>query len=242
MIESTQNHLVKHLSKLRVSRAYRHSQKRCIISSLKTIKELPNNTTIKTLLIEQDLSLHSEKTFFTNRSVVKKITGFPSPEGVVAEVELPDYQDVSKLSSIVILDNIQDPGNLGTILRTALALGYKGAYLTSGCVDPFNDKVISASKGAVFHMPINMGPIEDLHFEGTIWSAHLQGEPLTKAKFEGPFAIAFGNEGSGISEYLENQSKVVAIAMPGGVESLNVASAASIILHHALNYSNGNYS
>jgi TrmH family RNA methyltransferase len=233
ILASLQNPLVKHLSKLKGSKAYREEKRRVLISGFTMIQELSQIIPIRTLIVEQEISIPAEKMFIAPPPIFKKITGLPQPEGALAEVDLPQYQDVSHLSPIVILDHVTDPGNLGTILRTALALGYKGAYIVEGSVDPFNDKALRSAKGATFRLPIAFGPIEKLNFPGTIYAADAKGINIEQCLFTPPFAIAFGNESNGfISPLLQNSNKI-AIPLPGGVESLNVSAAAAISLYIA---------
>jgi TrmH family RNA methyltransferase len=235
ILSSLQNPIVKHLSKLTASKAYREEKKRVVISGFTMIQELSKITPIRTLVVEQEVSTPAEKIFVAPPAIFKKITALPNPEGALAEIDLPQYQDVSHLSPLIILDHVQDPGNLGTILRTALGLGYKGAYIVEGSVDPFNDKSLRAAKGSTFRLPLGFGSIEALNFKGSIYTADPRGEPLHCCTFTPPFAFAFGNETHGIVSPLLQNCEKVAIPLSSGVESLNVSAAAAICLYVALN-------
>lgn len=227
-IKSLQNPLVKHFTKLRTSRAYREEMQSALILGKKMILELSQFLSIKTLLIQQDLSVEAKKIFYTTPEILKKISGLQSPEGAIAEVALPLYQDLSKKNRILILDQISDPGNLGTLLRTAKALGFEGAHLIEPCVDPFNDKALRAAKGATFSLPLGHGP---LTFEGSYYAADMKGDPIDQIHFQPPFALVLGSESHGISKALLHLCKRVSIPMQEGSESLNVAIAGAICMY-----------
>jgi len=172
-----------------------------------------------------------------------------TPQGVAALVRLNDFSldaiiERMNVGPIIVLAGLQDPGNLGTILRSAEALGSAGAVLGDGTVSPFNSKVIRASAGSVFRFPVvvakTAGGMESictkLKTEGvrlTATSSH-KGTPLDQAKLSGPVAIFIGSEGSGLSRGLIAQmDETVAIPHAAQVESLNAGVAGSIVLYEA---------
>jgi TrmH family RNA methyltransferase len=151
------------------------------------------------------------------------------------------------LGPIIVLAGLQDPGNLGTILRSSEAFGSAGIVLGEGTVSPFNSKVVRASAGSVFRLPIihrhgksttakleeisEMLRTQDVRLLAT--SSH-KGTPLDQADLKSPAAIFFGNEGSGLPRDLMAQmDESVAIPHAPQVESLNAAVAASIVLYEA---------
>ena len=136
---------------------------------------------------------------------------------------------------VVVLDNVQDPGNVGTILRTALSFSYSSVVLLPHCASKFNEKVIQSSKGAIFRIPVfeNVS-LEELKERGLkIVSTSLQGAvDYRTATVREPFALVFGNEGQGISENtLQNSDLLIKIEMHN-MDSLNVAVAAGILMNH----------
>jgi RNA methyltransferase, TrmH family len=175
-----------------------------------------------------------------------------SPQGVAALVRLKEFSldDVVKrlqVGPIVVLAGLQDPGNLGTILRSSEAFGSAGLVLGEGTVSPFNSKVVRASAGSVFRLPV-------IHGHGKTASAKLEevseklraqnlrliatsshkGTPLDQADLKGAVAIFFGNEGAGLQrEVMAKMDEVVAIPHTAQVESLNAGVAASIVLYEA---------
>ncbi len=160
------------------------------------------------------------------------------PQGVLTVFEVPRY-DWSDLpdGDLLVFDGVQDPGNLGTLLRTAEALGVGGAVALEGTVDPWNPKAVRASAGSVFRMPVvRAGRPEAVRELGSedrpLWAADAGGEPLPRG---GPLpervALVLGNEGAGVSrELLEAAERRVAIPLADEVESLNVAVAAALLM------------
>src|SRR5699024_7948525 len=143
---------------------------------------------------------------------------------------------------LLLVDAIQDPGNLGTIIRTADAVGMSQIILGTGTVDVYNDKVIRASQGSIFHIPIKQAPLLNIIKElkrsnYTIWASALQNAiNYRDAEREKKIALIVGNEGAGISEkILKEADKVVKIPIYGQAESLNVSVAAGILMYQMRN-------
>ena len=177
-----------------------------------------------------------------------------SPQGVAALVRLKEFslddvleEERLQLGPIVVLAGLQDPGNLGTILRSSEAFGSAGVVLGEGTVSPFNSKVIRASAGSVFRLPIvhahgtsTAGKLEEvsekLRAQGVrllATSSH-KGTPLEQADLKGKMAIFFGNEGAGLPrDVMAKMDEVVVIPHTPQVESLNAGVAASIVLYEA---------
>ncbi len=230
-IKSIQNPLVKHFVRLASSKSYRREEKSAVVFGSKIIKEISTKIRIKKYLT-LDFPLEAAETnLFITPQVAKKIFGHASFEDSIAEVDLPLFQDLSQKSRILVLDNVQDPGNVGTILRTALGLGFEGIHFFGNCADPFNQKAISASKGSAFTLPLSEGPIELLGKRFNWYAADMGGTDIATATFQKPYILAFGNEGSGLCDEIKNRSKIVAIGLKNQVESLNVASAAAIFCY-----------
>ena len=169
-------------------------------------------------------------------AVLKKITGLDDPDSWAAIVHLPEPQSLVKKDYILILDQVSDPGNLGTLWRSALGLGWQGVWLTPGCVDPFNDKALRAAQGAPFRLPYErIMPDQIIEWmklrSAIIFTADLHGTPLEKCKIRPPLALLLGNEGRGPGEWSAKYSEKITIPMTPLVESLNVASAGAILLY-----------
>lgn len=150
-------------------------------------------------------------------------------QGVLALFPRPASQDVfaRKDSIVVALDGVQDPGNVGTIIRLAAAFDASGIALLPGCADPFSPKAIRASAGAVLNVPI--ASVEYGELDGhPLFAADGTGEAIDPPARDA--VLIFGSEGTGVSSQLRERAKRIAIAMSGRVESLNVAAAAAILL------------
>jgi TrmH family RNA methyltransferase len=168
-----------------------------------------------------------------------------TPQGVAALVrckvfKLEDVLGKSHAGPLLAIAGVQDPGNLGTILRSAEAFGAGGALLGEGTVSPFNSKVIRASAGSVFRLPIVqtklpgiLDQMRELGLRLIATSSH-KGTPLDQATLTGPLAIFIGSEGAGLPhELLAEMTETVAIPHSPNVESLNAGVAASIVLYEA---------
>ena len=142
---------------------------------------------------------------------------------------------------IILIDKVQDPGNMGTIIRTAHAVGASSIIITKGTVDIYNDKVLRSSMGSIFYIPIiedyNLDLVKKLKNQGyRLLVSSLQGENnFFEEDLKGKVIIAVGNEGNGVSDEVYNISDVkVKIPMPGNSESLNVAIATSVMMYEKL--------
>jgi TrmH family RNA methyltransferase len=164
-----------------------------------------------------------------------------SPQGVIAMGEVPkrslDTLDVAGMCRLIVLDGVQDPGNAGTIVRTAAALGATATIALPGTVDLWNPKVIRSSMGAQFHHPAFHASTEDLfgflERQGIeLWATDAGGSALEKSGAPQRLAVAVGNEGSGLSPVVRAKAqRTVSLPIAPNVESLNVAVATGIILY-----------
>ena len=169
-------------------------------------------------------------------ALLERISQLVSAAGVAAVVRTPHAGPVPPtLSSCLLLENIQDPGNLGSILRTAVAAGIPHVFLSRGSVFAWSPKVIRAGMGAHFSLAIfeeiDLGAIARAFSGRIIATEPKAGSSLYELDLEGPVAWLFGNEGSGLSPQSSGlATDHVHIPMPGPAESLNVAAAAAICL------------
>jgi TrmH family RNA methyltransferase len=150
--------------------------------------------------------------------------------------ELPDVP-LGETSVVVILDAVQDPGNVGTIIRTALAFGAAGVIALPGTAEWTNPKTLRATMGAAFRLPVVAAAEEEVaawlsQGRATVVATDLAGEPFDPAGWPRPIALVLGNEGAGArSKLAAAAQRRVTIPVAPGVESLNVAVAAGILLH-----------
>lgn len=226
-ITSLQHSLVKHWAQLRENRSYREETQRVLIAGEKMVRELP----IDILITSQPNSgIRSTQEYLVSDSILKKITGIATE--FAAEIALPAPENVTQKKFLLILDQIADPGNLGTLLRTALALKWEGVVLTPGSVDLFNDKALRAAKGATFYLPYcYMNPEEISKMRTHFYTADLTGTPLPSARFETPMALILSHEGKGPKGWSKQIAQTITIPMGDQVESLNVATSGAILLY-----------
>lgn len=228
-IESLQHPSVLHWVKLRQDRAYREEKKALLITGKKMIEELPIARLITT---SKNFSFSCPEVYEVSDAILKKITGLEHPDGFAAEIDLPPPQAVDSKKSLLILDQIQDPGNLGTLLRTALALSWEGVICTPGTVDLFNDKALRAGKGAQFHLPYCWMSREKMGgLKHQIFVADLKGKNLEEMIFTPPYALILSHEGQGVDPWFEKRAEKISIPMNPKVESLNVAASGAIFLY-----------
>ncbi|MBS0620586.1 MAG: RNA methyltransferase [Verrucomicrobia bacterium] len=235
-ITSLQHPIVKHLVKLREDRAYRREKNSALISGNKMIRELSQRMAFSTLIVEKGypIDLPAEQVFLVTPEILKKITGLKQPEPIAVEIAIPPPGDLKEVKRLLILDGISDPGNLGTLLRTALALGWEGVFITEGSTDPFHEKALRAAKGATFKISIQQDTLEVLEHlltSFTLYAADPRGAPLGSPAYPGRIALALGNEAHGLSPLLQSKAQRIAIPMQMEMESLNVASAGAILMY-----------
>ena len=168
-----------------------------------------------------------------------------TPQGVAALVHLKEFSleeimERLQVGPLVVIAGLQDPGNLGTILRSAEAFGSAGVILGEGTVSPFNAKVVRASAGSIFRVPVIRGKLDAVSSQLRVQEIRLvatsshKGTPLGEAGLTGPLAMFIGNEGSGLPrDLVTRMDEIVMIPHAPQVESLNAGVATSILLYEA---------
>jgi RNA methyltransferase, TrmH family len=193
----------------------------------------------------QSLARHAVPVETVPAHSLDKLAETDTPQGVVAVAEPRRWTEndiaLGERAAVLVLDGIQDPGNLGALVRTAFALGAAGVIALKGTVDWTNPKALRGAMGASFRLPVV--PLEDEQFAGwatrqhcALWAAAADGQPFDRV---GPVpervALLVGNEGAGVRAELANLGpRRVGIPLTRGAESLNVAVAAGILLHEVL--------
>lgn len=188
-----------------------------------------------------------------SEAVFGKAAETENPQGVMfvvkrREIALNDLLTINKRPLLVVLDSIQDPGNIGTLLRTADAAGADGVIITSGSADPFSGKAQRAGMGSIFHLPVVVEAVQDellnrlAEHKISLIATALEADSMSylDANYRQSTAVAFGNEGKGITiQLLTKAEKKVSIPIYGKAESLNVAAAAAVILFEAARQRSG---
>ena len=244
-ITSTSNDRIKFLKTLKSKKGRVDNGLYLIEGKRAVIDAINHNVRFKSVLIEEGQNFHINcecEVIEVSRKIIETLSDTSSPEGIIAEAYIPDLSfDINKLNGLVIfLDRLQDAGNLGTIIRTADALGAGAVVLSEECVELFNPKTVRATMSSIFNIPIMLADeriktLQAMKDDGyTIYSAALDGEDFNSVKNidNNKSCIIIGNEGNGIcNQILSFSDKIITLPMRGGAESLNAAIAAGILIY-----------
>lgn len=242
MITSLQNDHVKHWRKLH-KRKERESSKSFIVEGFHLVEEACHSDwDVLEIIIQEHVDLpdfcHGYPVTRVSKQVFTYISQTRSPQGIAAKLKMK-HAILSLNDKVLIVDAIQDPGNLGTIIRTADAAGFSSIILGDNTVDVYNDKVVRATQGSLFHVSMvyqNLNKaIPQLQEEGyTIWASTLKNaEVYHQIKPNKKTALIVGNEGAGIQDsLLDIVDTLVYIPIYGKAESLNVSVAAGVLMYY----------
>lgn len=257
LITSSSNRLIKDMKSLHKKKD-RWNKKEFFIEGVRSIEQcIKSGVKIKRIFYSTELlnedgeellesfSSNNYEMYEVTKSIFKEISDTDNPQGMLAVVSFNEHklEDVFKSDNFfIILDRVQDPGNLGTIIRTADAFGANGVIVTSGCVDVYNPKVIRSTMGSIFQVPIvHISDITEaivlLKEKGVITiSSSLNTEKyLFDIDLKVDLALVIGNEANGISkEVIDISNELVKIPMTGSAESLNAAIASGVIMYEVL--------
>ncbi len=247
-IDSTHNKIIKEINCLK-NKKDRDKRGLFILEGERLISEISNDWEIKYIAMAKSYKgkrNYSENVYIMSDSLFEKISDTVNPQGVLAVCSIKDFDaagvDLGGNPFYVILENVMDPGNMGTIIRTADAAGADGIFLSKGCVDIYNPKVIRSTMGSIFHLPIyrNINTreiVKRMNACGIItMAAHLKGNTTPyNVNMKGGCAVIIGNEANGLSDELSNEAgSLVRIPMPGKAESMNAGIAAGILIYEAV--------
>lgn len=240
IIQSKANPLIKATKKL-LQKKYRQSS--YLIEGWHLFEEAQKSGALfRHIFVRDDLADRVsglEQVIVVTSDVLKELTLSKTQQGIVAEVEMPKQAfPTSYTGRYLILEDVQDPGNVGTLIRTADAAGFDAVFLSEKSADIYNDKTLRAMQGSHFHLPIfrmDLLPLLDRLAENRVPTL---ATTLSKSSMDyrqlpqfDTFALVMGNEGQGISQEVAKRADyLVHIAMPGQAESLNVAVAGGILI------------
>lgn len=238
-ITSRQNGRVRHLKELGVSARYRRERGEYLCDGMKLLEEAVRwGAEIREVLICEDVPFdlpRFARLYRAPRELVEFASPLKSPQGVLFSVAMPKREPPETLAGSIVLENLQDPGNLGTVLRTANAFGIQWVILTGDCADIYNPKTVRASMGAVFRQRVAALTLEELSKlteTAPLYGAalHRDSRDLRRVDITRA-AVAVGNEGAGLTEELLSLcAGALVIPMTPNAESLNAAVAASILM------------
>ena len=241
LITSVHNEHIKELVKLK-EKKYRDQTDLFLVETKHLVLEAYKAGLIKELILEQNEIFPLDVPItYVSKEVLKKLSSVESPSNVMAVVEKRKVEEKYG-EKVLILDRIQDPGNLGTIIRSAVAFNIDTIICSPDKVDFYNPKVVRASQGMMFHIPIMIKnttkTIKDLKNNDykIVGTKVTNGKDVRTASIYSHFALIIGNEGQGISKDIENLcDEYLYIKMNENCESLNASVAASILLYEINN-------
>lgn len=240
-ITSVNNPLIKELALLK-NKKERINQQRFIVEGYHLVEEAYKNNCLKQIFtISEEINYSNIEIVKTTEAVIKKLSSTIEPQGIVGIVEMPKFEK-KNYSKYLVLDDVADPGNLGTIIRSSLALGIEALIVSKDTVDEYNDKVLRSTQGAIFKLPIFREDlkeaINDLKEQKipVLVTSLKDAEDVKDLNRMDKFALVLGNEARGVKEELVNLAdKVIKITMHNNVESLNVAMSAGMIAYYLMN-------
>ena len=233
-IESKDNNKIKHASSLKESK-YRKEYKEFLAEGKKTLEMAAKSGCIKEIFTISPIDNIPDDIvqYIVKPELLKKLASSVNPEGVVFVCNIQERKP-KKLNKVVYLDKVNDPGNMGTIIRTALAFSYDALIYSEGCCDPYNVKVVAASKGAIFSLPIIKGKLEDFKEGREVIVSALTNKAIDIKELKVPqsFILVVGNEANGVSNEVMKQASIITKIQIANIDSLNVAIATGILMDH----------
>ncbi|MDM0972441.1 RNA methyltransferase [Clostridium perfringens] len=252
-IESKNNNLFKDIKKLK-EKKHRIKSNKYLIEGLRFVEEaIKSKVSIDSIIFTESFKEKNPDLFLQinenikliqmNEALLKQLCSTENPQGIVGVINMQN-KELKSGELVVLVDKVQDPGNMGTIIRTAHAAGAAGIVMTKGTVDIYNDKTLRSTMGSIFYIPIveddSLDFVKSLKKEGyKLVVSSLQGKNnFFEENLQGKVMIAVGNEGNGVSDEVYDIADIkVKIPMPGEAESLNVAVATSIMIYEKIRQS-----
>jgi len=253
MISSTDNAKVRTVRSLQTRRRVRQREKCLVFEGVRQVEEVAHAEVVpRFVLFSRAPTLSSrEKQLLANfkaqavpchevsKQVMRTCSDTVAPQGILAVVPIPELLAPKHPSAILLIDQVRDPGNLGTMLRTAWAAGVELVLLSPGTVDPTNPKVVRSAMGAHLNVPVaapRWEIITQVISHSDVWLAAAGGHLLyTSVDWEKPTTLIVGGEAAGASKQAARLARgIISIPLAQGMESLNAAAAAAIILFEAV--------
>lgn len=237
VIHSLDNAQFKLVLKLQESK-YRKKYGLFLIEGEHLIQEALKYNRLETLILQEDAlnSIPFKNILIFSKPLMTKLSQTVSHTSIMGICRIEE-EEISNPQRILICERIQDPGNLGTLIRTACAFGFDQVICSLDCVDLYNEKVIRSTQGALFQIPIQVENIERVYEELKTKGIRIFGTgfknstPLSQLKIQFPCAIVLGNEGKGLSDFALTHSDELILIEMNQFDSLNVAIAGSILMY-----------
>ena len=234
-INSLQNARIKKWALLH-KKKYRDESGLFLIEGEHLIEEALKAGCVETILFDETCPFAFDNTVKVTAAIMKKLSANVSDVHLIAVCH-QKTKTAEKPKRAVLLDGVQDPGNLGTIIRTAVSFGFDEVILSPDCADLYNEKTVRATQGALFHIPCARGDLSEaiagLKQQGfAVYATALDSSvPLQQLEETEKMAFVFGNEGQGVTEKIQKESDSRVRIEMEGFESLNVAVAAGIVMY-----------
>lgn len=243
LIESVNNLKIKQIAKLH-TRKERKKTGQFLLEGIHLVEEaVQSNIDIEMILtvnsdkLTEAMVAKSKEQYEITFKIAEKLSQTEAPQGIYAVCNMPTINDVT-LKRVLYLDRIQDPGNVGTIIRTADAAGMDAVIIAKGTVDIYNDKVLRASQGSVFHIPVIEMDFEEARTKvnGKVMGTSLDNSvDYHQVEKTDSFILVLGNEGQGVDQVILDQTDInLYVPIHGKAESLNVAVCAGILMYHLI--------
>lgn len=232
-IRSLHNPFIKDVAKLS-QKKHRDQQNLFLVEGYHLYEEAKKSDIVKHVLTTNK-DITGNNVVYVTEQIIKKISNNPSAQNILTVCENKFPEEL--FDKILILEKVQDPGNLGTLLRSALAFGFKTVVLDN-CVDFLNPKVLRSTQGAIFNLSIiksDTFTFMEKHQDFSYFGTSLNGVKLEDIKASEKIAVILGNEGNGISEEILNKTQANITIKIADIDSLNVGVAGSIIMHYLSN-------
>ncbi len=236
VITSLDNKKIKDVVKLQ-NKKYRDLTNTFVVETTHLVEEAEKAGIVKELFLVEDEFVDRDDTYFITKDIMKKISSMESPSNILAVCEKSNSKEIIG-SKILLLDEIQDPGNLGTIIRSSVAFGVTTIILSNDTVDLYNPKVIRASEGMFCHINIITMDLEEaikkIKDRGIkVYGTNVvNGQEVNTISDKSSYALVMGNEGNGVKKHIQELcDENLYIPMNESCESLNVGVACSILLY-----------
>lgn len=247
IISSTKNEKIKELAKLRTAKGRKKAGVYLLEGEHLVEEAIKEKAPIELIVVSSNrmedyqylLKQTAVHVLVVSEEVFQKLSMTETTQGILAAVNIENQAEPPCSGRIIVLDAVQDPGNLGTIVRTADAAGFDAVVLGAGTVDLYNDKVIRSMQGSHFHIPVfqadlreYLPTLKDKGVEVAVTALHRDSKDYSILQGKSDIAIVVGNEGQGVSsEVIDLADIVVTIPMFGKAESLNVAIASALLMY-----------
>lgn len=248
MITSKSNEKVKNVVDLQKHAKARTKQKAYVVEGIKMFEELPKESILEVYATDEVANKYAQKLKGLSVEIVDErifvhMADTKTPQGILCVALQKEYELGDLLQKeqpfLLVLEDLQDPGNVGTIFRTAEGAGIDGIILSANCVDVYSPKTVRSAMGSIMRVPFLytdglmeiVGQMKAMHI--TTYAAHLDGEKVyDQENYRSGCAFLIGNEGNGLSDGLTKVAdKLIRIPMEGKVESLNAAIAATVLMY-----------